>query len=175
MTAADRRWSAAMHAMRSGRCDHVALALDRAGRGAVRAGTLAAVGLALAHRRRWRALAAFAVAESATPLAVNAVKLVADRKRPAAARVDPFGTSFPSGHAAYAGATAVAVVQLASGGGPPGPRSWAAAGAAVAAMAWSRTYLQAHWLTDVTAGAMLGGGVALATFAAARPALRGRR
>ena len=35
-------------------------------------------------------------------------------------------------------------------------------------MGWSRTHLQAHWLTDVTAGALLGGGVSLATFAVAK-------
>jgi undecaprenyl-diphosphatase len=38
----------------------------------------------------------------------------------------------------------------------------------VAGMAWSRTYLQVHWLTDAAAGAILGLGVALAVFAAAQ-------
>jgi membrane-associated phospholipid phosphatase len=33
-------------------------------------------------------------------------------------------------------------------------------------MAWSRTYLQVHWLLDVLGGALLGAGVALAVFAA---------
>ena len=124
----------------------------------------AAVALALARRRRWCGLLAFAAAEAATPLGVNAVKLVVNRERPAGARVDPFGTSFPSGHAAYAGATTVALVLLASERRPPALRMWVAAAAGAAGMAWSRTYLQAHWLTDVTAGALLGSGVSLATF-----------
>ena len=33
-------------------------------------------------------------------------------------------------------------------------------------MAWSRTYLQVHWLLDVLAGSLLGAGVALVVFAA---------
>jgi undecaprenyl-diphosphatase len=33
-------------------------------------------------------------------------------------------------------------------------------------MAWSRTYLQVHWLVDVLAGSLLGAGVALFVFAA---------
>jgi membrane-associated phospholipid phosphatase len=168
MTAVDRRWSQAMLAITSEPLDRAALAFDRCGRGAVRGATLGAVGLALARRRRWSAMAAFAAAEAATPLAVNAVKLVVDRARPAGARVDPFGTSFPSGHAAYAGATGAALVLLASGRRRPRPALWLAAAAGAAGMAWSRTYLQAHWLTDVTAGALLGGGVSLATFAIVR-------
>jgi membrane-associated phospholipid phosphatase len=35
-------------------------------------------------------------------------------------------------------------------------------------MAWSRTYLQVHWLTDVIAGALLGSGISLFVFALAQ-------
>jgi membrane-associated phospholipid phosphatase len=42
---------------------------------------------------------------------------------------------------------------------------WSLAILATAAMAWSRTYLQVHWLLDVLAGASLGTGIALTVFA----------
>ena len=38
---------------------------------------------------------------------------------------------------------------------------WSLALFVTAGMAWSRTYLHAHWLLDVTAGSILGVGVAL--------------
>jgi undecaprenyl-diphosphatase len=169
VVAGDGRWSEAMQSAASDPLDRVALAFDRSGRGVVRGATLAAIGVTLTHRRRWRALQAFAVAEAVTPLAVNAVKLVVSRERPAAARVDPFGTSFPSGHAAYAGATTVAVVRLVADGDAPPAWMWTAAAAGTAGMVWSRTHLQAHWLSDVVAGAALGAGVSLVVFALIGP------
>ncbi len=168
MTRLDRQWSETMLKTPAGPLDRVALAFDRCGRGAVRGATMGTIGLLLARRRRWRGLAAFAATEALTPLAVNAVKLVVDRERPAIARVDPFGTSFPSGHAAYAAATSVALVLLASEERPAKRWMWVGAAAGTLGMGWSRTHLQAHWLTDVTAGALLGGGVSLATFAVAK-------
>jgi membrane-associated phospholipid phosphatase len=42
------------------------------------------------------------------------------------------------------------------------------AGLGVVGMAWSRTYLQVHWLTDVIAGALLGIGISLFVFAIAQ-------
>ncbi|MGA7387306.1 MAG: phosphatase PAP2 family protein, partial [Pseudolabrys sp.] len=57
----------------------------------------------------------------------------------------------------------------------PGTRRrwwWALAGLGVVGMAWSRTYLQVHWLTDVIAGALLGSGVSLLVFAIAQQYLR---
>jgi undecaprenyl-diphosphatase len=75
------------------------------------------------------------------------------------------GSSFPSGHAAYAGATAVALVLLYTR--PVSRRLiwWSVAALVTAGMAWSRTYLQLHWLSDVVSGALLGIGVTLLSFA----------
>ena len=38
----------------------------------------------------------------------------------------------------------------------------------IVGMAWSRTYLEAHWLSDVIGGSLLGVGVALVVFALAQ-------
>jgi undecaprenyl-diphosphatase len=51
---------------------------------------------------------------------------------------------------------------------------WALASAGIAGMAWSRTYLQVHWLLDVLAGSLLGAGVALLVFAFFQLMLRRR-
>jgi membrane-associated phospholipid phosphatase len=163
----DRGWSRAMRDIKTPRLDRAALVLNEAGRGIGRGATLAAIALALAQRRRWPALRAFAVAELATPVVVNGVKVMVDRRRPAGSGLHAFGTAFPSGHTAYAGATMVALTLLRSDRRSGGRGRWVAAGLGTAAMAWSRTYLQLHWLTDVTAGALLGSGVSLAVFARA--------
>jgi undecaprenyl-diphosphatase len=38
---------------------------------------------------------------------------------------------------------------------------WTLAALGIVGMAWSRTYLQVHWLSDVVAGSLLGIGIAL--------------
>jgi undecaprenyl-diphosphatase len=78
------------------------------------------------------------------------------------------GPSFPSAHASYAGATAVALVLLFSHPGTHRLIWWSLAGLAIAGMVSSRTYLQVHWLSDVLAGALLGIGIALVSFAIAQ-------
>jgi undecaprenyl-diphosphatase len=92
------------------------------------------------------------------------LKYLVDRPRPPGAQIEPNGASFPSGHASYAGATTVALVLLFT---TPGPRRllwWALAALGIALMAWSRTYLQVHWLSDVLAGSTLGIGISLFVF-----------
>jgi undecaprenyl-diphosphatase len=89
--------------------------------------------------------------------------------------LNPHGSSFPSGHAAYAGATAVALVLLFSGPDRKRPLWWALAAVFTAGMAWSRTYLQVHWLSDVFAGSLLGIAVTLGSFAVAQILLERRR
>lgn len=166
--ALDLRWSEAMRDVQTGRLHDLALVFNYLGRGLGRALSLAAVGLVLIVARRWRALLAFALVESLTPLAANLLKQLVDRPRPPGGLLEATGSSFPSGHAAYAGATAVSLVLLFTRSGSGGRRAWATAAVLViAGMAWSRTYLQVHWLTDAVSGAILGVGIALIVFAAA--------
>jgi membrane-associated phospholipid phosphatase len=167
--AADQRWSEAMVDIQTSRLHDLALIFNYLGRGLGRGVSLAAIGLALVAARRWQALPAFAVAETITPLAVNGLKALVDRPRPPDAMLEATGSSFPSGHAAYAGATAIALLVLFTRPGSRERRAWAVAAAVVVAgMVWSRTYLSVHWLTDAVSGAILGTGLALATFAAAQ-------
>jgi membrane-associated phospholipid phosphatase len=163
----DRSWSEAMRHLETPLLTHLALVFNWLGRGLGRALALALIGLLLLRRSRWLALVAFAVAESLAPLLSALLKVLVDRARPPDGLVHPVGSSFPSGHATYAGATCVALVLLFT----PCTRRrwwWAFACIGVVGMAWSRTYLQVHWLTDVVAGALLGSGVSLLVFAIAQ-------
>ena len=100
------------------------------------------------------------------------VKALVDRPRPPDGLVHPTGASFPSGHATFAGATCVAAVLLFTKVGGRRRLWWWLATAGIAGMAWSRTYLQVHWLLDVLAGSLLGAGVALVVFAGLQLMLR---
>ncbi len=162
--ALDSRWSELMQDIETSFLTHVALVFNALGHGIWRALTIAGIGIVLLVARRSAALIAFALTEALTPLLVNLIKLAVGRERPPGQMLEAFGSSFPSGHAGYAGATAVALVLLFSGQGPR--RRWwlAAAAAATALMVWSRTYLQVHWLSDAVTGATVGVAVAFLCF-----------
>jgi undecaprenyl-diphosphatase len=164
----DQRWSDWMRSTESDALTHLALVFNYLGRGLGRALTMVAIGLILLLQRRLTALVAFAAAESVTPLVSSVTKGLVGRPRPPDPLIHVPAASFPSGHAAYAGATCVVLVLLFS---VPGPRRrvwWALAALGIVGMAWSRTYLQAHWLSDVIAGSILGIGVTLLVFASAQ-------
>lgn len=165
--AIDRAWSELMSDAPSVFLKDLALVFNYAGRGLVRALSLVAIGVVLLRARRIVALFAFAVAESLAPLISTVIKALVDRPRPANAAIHASGSSFPSGHATYAGVTCVALVLLFTQ--PPRRRRWwALALVGIVGMAWSRTYLQAHWLSDVVAGSILGVAVALLAFGCAQ-------
>jgi undecaprenyl-diphosphatase len=164
----DQNWSELMHDSEAAFFHQLALVFNYLGRGLGRALSLAAIGVALLVARRWRALLAFASTEALTPLTTNVFKHLVDRPRPPNPMLHANGSSFPSGHSSYAAATAVALVLLFSRPGKGRLIWWALAALSSAAMAWSRTYLQLHWLTDVLAGALLGTGIALLCFASAQ-------
>jgi membrane-associated phospholipid phosphatase len=166
--AVDRGWSESMRHIETPLLTDVALAFNWLGRGIGRAIGLTLVGLLLLRRRRSLALVAYAVAETMAPLLSALLKALVDRPRPPDALVQPVGASFPSGHATYAGATCVALILLFTAPGTNRRWWWALASLGVVGMAWSRTYLQVHWLTDVIAGALLGSGVSLLVFAVAQ-------
>ena len=90
--------------------------------------------------------------------AVRISKAAFDRPRPTAGFVDTLGQAFPSGHALYSVSLVVCATVLVRAG-----VGWAARFAvvsvaigAMAAVALSRVYLRAHYLTDVLGGIALG-------------------
>ncbi|MFT4230011.1 MAG: phosphatase PAP2 family protein, partial [Microbacterium sp.] len=112
-------------------------------------------GVLIALRRAWGA-AFFIAAELVSAGIVQLLKHAVGRARPEdIVVVSDFG-SFPSGHVANATTIAVAIVVLF-------PGVWGAVGGAVwvLLMAFSRTYLGAHWLSDTVGGALVGAGAAL--------------
>ena len=164
----DTRWSDWMRDGLASAPEQAARVLDWAGRGLGRALTVVLVALPLLLRRRWLGLGAFAAVELLTPLTTELLKTLGGRPRPTDGLAHPLGPSFPSGHAAYAAATLVALVLLYTRPGPRRPLWWALAALGAAAMAWSRTYLQVHWGSDAVAGTAWGWALALAVFAAAQ-------
>lgn len=117
----------------------------------------------LVARRRLIESAALASGYVYTVAAVHLAKVVVERPRPAGGLVETEGSSFPSGHAAYAVAYIAIAVALAHAF----PRNLYRAGLVFAAIGiaavvgLSRVYLRAHFLSDVVAG----WGLAAAIFA----------
>jgi membrane-associated phospholipid phosphatase len=105
-------------------------------------------------------LSALAVAE----ILIWTSKFIYARPRPPMALVTTHSYSFPSGHAGTAAAVAAGIVLLLA---IRRSRHWyldALAVAYVIAVAWSRVYLRAHWLSDVLTGAALGAAAAISVF-----------
>jgi membrane-associated phospholipid phosphatase len=166
----DQAWSELMTDLESPALKQIALIFDALGRGIGSALTLGAIGVAIVLPRRWVALVAFAVVETLTPLLSSLLKATIGRPRPPDALIHPLGSSFPSGHSAYAAATGVALVVLFTAPRRRRDVWWVLAWLGTVGMAWSRTYLQVHWLSDVLAGSLLGAGVALVVFGIAQAA-----
>jgi membrane-associated phospholipid phosphatase len=112
--------------------------------------------LALVLVRRPWAAAYFLAAEAASAGAVQALKHLFGRVRPEDILVIADHGSYPSGHVANSATLAMAAFVIF-------PRVWVAVvgGVWVVLMAFSRTYLHAHWLSDTVGGALIGAGVAL--------------
>ncbi|MDW4571649.1 phosphatase PAP2 family protein [Microbacterium sp. M3] len=111
-------------------------------------------------RRPWAA-AYFLAAEAVSAAGVQVLKHLFGRVRPEDILVVSDYGSYPSGHVANAATLAVAAFIIF-------PRAWVAVVGAVWVflMAFSRTYLHAHWLSDTVGGAMIGAGAALLVAAA---------
>src|SRR4051812_43288732 len=115
----------------------------------------------LLRRRHWVHLSAFLLAVVTSEILIGVLKAAYDRPRPPGSLIATSGASFPSGHAVAAAVTAVGLVVALL---PPGRSRWVwerRAAFYASLMALSRTYLGAHWLSDVVAGMLLGGALAV--------------
>ncbi len=121
------------------------------------------VAVYLTWKRRWMALSFWVSVSAISQLVVFGMKALYARPRPPIALVHTTGYSFPSGHALTAAALALALVMVISPRWSRRRGPWIVASTYAVAMAWSRVYVQAHWLSDVVAGAAIGAAVALST------------
>jgi membrane-associated phospholipid phosphatase len=121
----------------------------------------AALVLLLAWRRRWLQLSAFVLAVITSEVMLGAMKSAYARPRPPDPQITTTGYAFPSGHAVAAVVTAVGVVLALLPPGPSRTRWELRAILFVLAMALSRVYLNAHWISDVAEGIAVGTALAL--------------
>lgn len=112
-------------------------------------------------RRRWEWLTVWLASIVLSEASVTIFKALYDRPRPLDPLVETTGSAFPSGHAVAGAVTVVALVIIFLPAGPH-RRIWELVAVGFAFfMAMSRTYLRAHWLTDVIAGTLLGSAAAV--------------
>lgn len=112
----------------------------------------------LLYRRRVSEALTMAVASVLISVSVPIAKSVVDRPRPSGSLVDTVNASYPSGHAANGMAwLAIGVVLARVLPGLARPAALVVAGLVLsAAVAASRVYLRAHYLSDVVGGIGLG-------------------
>ena len=165
----DTFWSAALHAHAADPVVAVSFAISLLGGTDTVLPATAVCAVALLALRLWHSAIALALAVILTQLVVEVLKGIVERPRPPAneAVTDAGGFSFPSGHSATSAAlfgvlTLVAARHLEGGL----QRAAAAVGVAlIAAVGVSRILLGAHYPTDVLAGWLTGGALALGSMA----------
>lgn len=158
----DESWLHLAIGLRGPGWDQLALGLNYLGGGVVGVFVVPIVGTALLAWRlgRWPA-AFFLAASAASALLVQVLKAGFGRPRPDEILVTADAGSFPSGHTANAATIAVVLGVIL-----PRVWVWVAGVLYTVAMALSRTYLGAHWLTDTLGGLLVGAGVAVLLWAA---------
>ena len=146
-------------ALRTGWLTDVAKAVTVLGSSAVVFPLAAICGVALAVRRRWVEFGVLLVSMAIVFVGVHEIKAAVDRPRPEGSLVDASGSSFPSGHAAYATFYVWLVVMLVVRLRPGISRATAIVSAGIVVtlvVGLSRVYLGAHFLSDVNGGWALG-------------------
>jgi len=174
LQAADDRWWARMIELRTPWLTRVAKVMSFLGGPVVMLPLRVAVVAALAWQRRWLQFGAFLGAVVSSELCIGPLKALIDRPRPPDPMIATHSASFPSGHAIAASVTAIGLVVVLVPAAARRTRWTIVASAFAVVVAMSRTYLGAHWASDVIAGACIGTGLAV-VWAASLELERGRR
>ncbi|MET0909142.1 MAG: DUF998 domain-containing protein [Ilumatobacteraceae bacterium] len=161
LQAADDRWLAWMREIRTPWLTRIARVMSVLGGPLVMAPLRLLVIGALAWRRRWLQFGAFLGATVASELCIGPLKALIDRPRPPWSLVGTDSPSFPSGHAIASAVTAIGLVVVLVPAASRRTRWTVVAALFALLMAMSRTYLGAHWASDVIAGACIGTGLAV--------------
>jgi membrane-associated phospholipid phosphatase len=122
-----------------------------------------AIGIALflGVKHRSVALTIWVSAFAVSQLVSITMKNIYGRPRPPMPLVETTSFSFPSGHAITGAVVAIGLMIVLVPSVRRRPLYWTIALAYIVAMAWSRVYVRAHWLSDVTAGVAIGAAVIL--------------
>ncbi|MDX2345223.1 MAG: phosphatase PAP2 family protein [Acidimicrobiia bacterium] len=124
----------------------------------IAAATTMVVAVGFAAMRKWWAVVAWVGMVVGANVLSTLTKLLVDRSRPVDSLVLEPSASYPSGHAMVSGAAiGIGLAVIAGILWPKRHRLFLSVGIVYAlVMAWSRTYLRVHWLTDVVGGLLFG-------------------
>jgi membrane protein DedA with SNARE-associated domain/membrane-associated phospholipid phosphatase len=147
-----------LQSLRTVWADQVMVAITELGSGEVTIGVTVAALLWLGWRRAWRAALYCVAAVGSAGLFTLILKVTLHQQRPAKVYSGWDAFSFPSGHTSVNAALYTLMAMLVAR--EVGPRWRApvvmAAALFVSAIAFSRLYLGAHWISDVVAGLAFG-------------------
>lgn len=161
--AVDDSWNQAMADLEVSWLVNVAEAFHHMGGVPIAFPTVVVVAAVFVAMGRWWFAGAWLAIIVATQVLTTFTKTTVGRERPLDALVHESSAAYPSGHASVSGAAiAIGLAVLLGFLWPRRYRLFLLVGVAYAVtMAWSRTYLHAHWLTDVVGGLLLGTSVVL--------------